>query len=342
MEKHILGLCKLGNFINDFLEKKPDEYDDNQKEFLAVLIKSQTENQWFTMENQKFALRHWANIMNKKAIEIWLENYSTTSSAKKVGLILAGNIPMVGFHDIASVLLSGNFAQIKLSSKDRLLLPFLLKKWEEFSGENLHYELVERVQNFDAIIATGSNNTAQYLAHYFQKSPSIIRKNRTSIAVLKGNETEEDLQNLAEDIFRYFGLGCRNVTRLFIPNNFKLDRLFENFIHFKEAINHHQYANNYDYNRAIYLLNQEKFWDNNFVLLKESEDLFSPLAVVNFSRYKTLEEVKNFLSENEKDIQCVVANKELQISTLQFGEAQFPTWDTYADNVDTMAFLEAL
>jgi len=173
--------------------------------------------------------------------------------------------------------------------------------------------------------------------------PNIIRKNRTSIGVLKGDETNEEIQALAEDIFRYFGLGCRNVTRLFIPAEMPLDRLFENFINFKEIINHNQYANNYDYNRAIYLLNQEQFWDNNFVMLKEDEKLFSPLSVINFSRYETINDVQNFLSENEENIQCVVANSTLEIpAAIGFGEAQHPELDTYADNVDTMQFLSTL
>ena len=200
---------------------------------------------------------------------------------------------------------------------------------------------MERLTDYDAVIATGSNNTARYLEYYFKDSLSIIRKNRTSVAVIKGDETNEELQLLAEDIFRYFGLGCRNVTRLFIPKDFDLARLFENFLNFKDIINHHKYANNYDYNRAVYLLNQEKFWDNNFVMLKEDNALFSPLSVLNFSRYESLDEVKSFLIENETNIQCIVAKPELEIKdAISFGKAQNPGLDTYADNVDTMKFLE--
>ena len=177
---------------------------------------------------------------------------------------------------------------------------------------------------------------------YFKNHLSIIRKNRTSIAVLKGDETDEELQFLANDIFMYFGLGCRNVTRIFIPEDFVLDRLFENFVGYGQIINHHMYANNYDYNKAIYLLNLEKFWDNNFVMLKEDDQLFSPLSVINFSRYKDLEEVRNFISENEENIQAVVAKPELQLGDINLGEAQKPSLNTYADNVDTMKFLEVI
>jgi len=342
-KNQISGLCKLSTYIKNFIEKNPDYFDENDTIFQNILIKSKTENQWFTLENQKFTLEKWSDLLNEENIKNWLKNYEISKTPKRVGLVLAGNIPMVGFHDVISVILSGNIPVIKLSSKDRLLLPFLLKKWNDLSDGNVQYELVEKLENFDAVIATGSNNTARYLEFYFKDSLSIIRKNRTSVAVLKGDETDEELQKLAEDIFRYFGLGCRNVTRLFIPEDFPLDRLFENFLNFKDVINHHQYANNYDYNHAIYLLNQEKFWDNNFVMLKEDEKLFSPLSVLNFSRYKNMDEVKNFLKENEKDIQCVVAKPELNIAdSVNLGEAQNPGLDTYADNVDTMRFLEVI
>ena len=204
----------------------------------------------------------------------------------------------------------------------------------------MQFNFVEKLENYEAVIATGSNNTARYLEYYFKDVPNIIRKNRTSIAVLKGDEINEELQLLAEDIFRYFGLGCRNVTRLFIPENMPLDRLFENFTYFKEVINHHKYANNYDYNRAIYLLNQEKFWDNNFVILKEDEKLFSPLAVLNFSRYKNISEVEKFISEHEQGIQCIVAKSELNITdSIALGQAQCPALNIYADGVDTMEFI---
>jgi len=342
-KNQISGLCKLGTYIQRFLEKKPDNFDENDAVFQDVLLKSKTENQWFTLENQKFALKNWADLLNEENITNWLKNYEVAKNPKRVGLVLAGNIPMVGFHDVISVVLSGNFPVIKLSSKDRLLLPFLLKKWNDFSEGNVSYEFVEKLESFDAVIATGSNNTARYLEFYFKDSLNIIRKNRTSVAVLKGDETDEELRKLAEDIFRYFGLGCRNVTRLFIPEDFILDRLFENFLSFQDIINHHQYANNYDYNRAIYLLNQEKFWDNNFVMLKEDEGLFSPLSVLNFSRYENIDEVKNFLQENEQNIQCVVAKRDLDIpDSVDFGEAQNPGLDTYADHVDTMRFLEVI
>ncbi|QDP86266.1 acyl-CoA reductase [Chryseobacterium sp. SNU WT5] len=341
-EKLILGLCKLSIYIKEFLDKNTEVYNEDDERLSAILRRSEIENPWFTIENQKFALSQWADLLTEKNLKNWLSSYKVGTTSKKVGLILAGNIPMVGFHDVLSVILSNHIPLIKLSSKDKLLLPFLLEKWNEFSDENVRYEFVERLKDFDAIIATGSNNTARYLEYYFKDALSVIRKNRTSIAVLKGDETKEELALLADDIFRYFGLGCRNVTRLFIPEDFKIDQIFESFLKFESVINHNKYANNYEYNRAIYLLNQERFWDNNFVMLKEDAALFSPLSVLNFTRYQQIEEVEEFIVENAQNIQAIVAKPELGLNSINFGEAQNPGLETYADNVDTMSFLEVI
>ncbi|MDC8100086.1 acyl-CoA reductase [Chryseobacterium rhizosphaerae] len=339
-ENQVLGLIELSDYIKAFLSKKTEDYNQDDVDIELLLQKTKIENQWFTLGNQKFALQQWADLLTAESINGWLKNYSISKISKRVGLILAGNIPLVGFHDVVSVVLSNHIPVIKLSSKDKYMIPFLLKKWKEFSGDQVQFEFVERLENFDAVIATGSNNTARYLEYYFKNHLSIIRKNRTSVAVLKGDETEEELQLLANDIFQYFGLGCRNVTRIFIPQDYIIDRLFESFIGFQDIINHHKYANNYDYNRAVYLLNQDKFWDNNFVMLKEDDKLFSPLSVINFSRYTSLDHVKDFIAENEENIQCIVAKDELGLDSIHFGDAQNPGLDTYADNVDTMKFLE--
>lgn len=342
IENQVLGLTELSRHISGFLANKKEDYNENDAEFELLIRKSEIENPWFTAENQKFALSQWAGLLTEENINNWLKKYTISKITKRVGLILAGNIPLVGFHDVISVVLSNHIPVIKLSSKDRYMVPFLLKKWNEFSGGNVQFEFVEKLENFDAVIATGSNNTARYLEFYFKKHLNIIRKNRTSVAVLKGDETEDELKLLAEDIFRYFGLGCRNVTRIFIPQDFVIDRLFESFLDFQDIINHNKYANNYEYNRAVYLLNQEKFWDNNFVMMKEDDKLFSPLSVINFSRYSSMDEVKNFIGENEENIQCIVAKEELGLDSVAFGQAQNPGLDTYADNVDTMKFLSVI
>lgn len=341
-KNQISGLVKLGKFITEFLEKKPDAFNNEDNEFETKLQRAEIENRWFSQENLRFCLKNWAELFTEENLENWISEYRISETPKKIGLILAGNIPLVGFHDVLSVVLSNHIALIKLSSKDKVLLPYLLKKWEEFSFINLQITYVEKLENFDAMIATGSNNTARYLEFYFKNKLNIIRKNRTSIAVLTGDESNEELQLLAKDIFMYFGLGCRNVTKLFLPEDFKLDRLFENFVGFSEIINHNSYANNYDYHKAILLLNQNVFWDNNFVMMKEDEALFSALSILNFTRYKNILEIQEFIQENNNQIQCIVAKPALELKSVNFGEAQFPKLDDYADNVNTMRFLEVI
>lgn len=341
-ERQVEGLVKLGQWLEKTLGTDRDIIVDGDSSFDSTIKISQFENQWFTVSNIKLALIEWVKLLTRPNLEKWLSIYVPADSSKRVALILAGNIPAVGFHDIISVMLSGHFPVIKLSSKDRRLIPFLLTKWNGFSQGAVNYEFVEKLENYDAVIATGSNNTARYLEYYFKDKLSIIRRNRTSVAVLSGNETDEKLQALATDIFTFFGLGCRNVSRLFIPADFKLDRLFSNFMQFSDIINHHKYANNYDYNKAVYLLNQDLFWDNNFVMMRESDELFSPLSVINFSRYGSLKEVTEFISEHSEDIQVVVADPALGIDSVDFGAAQQPSLWAYADNVDTMKFLEVI
>lgn len=339
-EKLVSALAQLGSYLNDFVVSESTGRYGKFTDLLDVLALAEAQNPWFTRDNLLFCLKSWSENLTEELLKTWLSKYKFSNSPKKVGLILAGNIPMVGLHDVLCVILSGNFALIKLSSKDMLLIPFMLKKWSEFFGESLSYQFVEKLQDFDAVIATGTNNTARYLEYYFKDKLSVIRKNRTSIAVLTGSETDSELQLLGKDIFTYFGLGCRNVSRIFIPEDFALDRLFENFVPFENVINHHKYANNYNYNKAIYLLNGDLFWDNNFVMLREEESFFSPLSVINFSRYHDLQEVLASISSS--DIQCLVGLPERVENAVYFGQAQNPRLDDYADGVDTMAFLNAI
>ena len=341
----ISAFYELGQF---FLCMTENEYDTSindakfhylKEDFLSKLKLAEYQNSWFTQDNLKFSLEQWGKLLSLENLKNWVNKYSYSSHPKNVGIILAGNIPMVGFHDLLSVLLSGNNVVVKTSSKDQVLMEFVLNYLIEFD-EDLKNSIqkVERLGKIDAVIATGSNNTARYFEYYFKEIPHIIRKNRTSVAVLTGNESEEDLKKLGYDIFRYFGLGCRNVTKLYLPEGFNTDLLFEAFYDWNPIINHTKYANNYDYNRAIYLMEQQSFLDNNFVLLKESKDLHSPIGVIHFEFYNELDEVKNELKSNEEKIQCVVG-KDFEI---QFGETQKPSLTDYADGVDTMEFLENL
>lgn len=343
LQQYISGLAKLADKLNNAL---PKNFDDKSDEFglklSQVIRQAEIENSWFTADNVKFALQQWADILREEDIKKWLAPYDFKVQEKRIGLILAGNIPLVGFHDVICVILSGNTAVIKLSSKDKVLIPFFLENWSALAGVPLQFEFAEKLTSVDALIATGSNNTARYLAQYFKQVPNIIRKNRTSVAVLSGQESDGEIQELARDIFTYFGKGCRNVTHLFLPLGFELSRLFENFLNYSEIINHHAYANNYDYNKAIFLLNQDNFWDNNFIMLRENDSLFSPLGVLNFTFYDSLDEVKNFLAKNHEDIQATVSNIPNFPSALPFGHAQHPALDTYADGVNTLEFLAGL
>lgn len=341
-ELYISGLSKLGGYLNEFLSKNQQEFNEKDNLLLEKIKKSEYKNSWFSELNQRYALNNWANLLNEENLSRWLKNYSWVENPKKVGLILAGNISLVGFHDVLSVILSGHFPVIKLSSKDDVLIPFLLELWNEFSSNEINYEIKEKLVDYQAVIATGSNNTARYLEYYFREVPCLIRKNRTSVAVLSGRESMQDLELLARDIFLYYGLGCRNVTKVFLPQGFELSTLFEAFMGYKEVILHHKYANNYEYNRAIYLLNQDEFWDNNFVLLKKDEGFFSPIGVLYFDFYSDLDSVREVLSQNTENIQCIVG-KDIDIQGIvSFGESQMPDLDTYADGVDTMAFLSGL
>ena len=342
LEQRIKSLNAVRNILDQFVNK--NEVDThNYSKFKKTISLAETKNSWFTEDSIFSVLKYWNNVLSEDTVTKWLAKYTIDSTEKKnVGLVLAGNIPMVGFHDCLSTLLTGNRAVIKLSSKDSILIPFFLNLWKEFCNE-LDFEFVETLSNCDAVITTGSTNTARYFEYYFKNIPHIIRKNRTSIAVLTGKETEEQLYGLANDVFSYFGLGCRSVTQIFIPKDYDLNLLFNIFISFKNVINHTKYANNYDYNKAIYLMNQEKFWDNNFIILKESQNLFSPIGTLYFSTYSDKTEIENFISKNTENIQCVVCAQPLDIyKTIAPGQAQNPKIYDYADGIDTIEFLTHL
>lgn len=345
LSRRISSLLIVIKKLNQFLSKrKSDEKftstDDFDLKWNTAINQAKLENPWFTEENCIYCLSYWINHLTENELNNWLETYHINDlySDKKVGLILAGNIPMVGFHDVLCVLLVGNTAKIKLSSKDSKLIPQFLNSWKEILP-SLSFEFVEKLENYDAIIATGSENTSTYFEYYFKNVPHIIRKNRTSVAILTGNETNEEIQVLADDVFLYFGLGCRNVTQLFVPKGFKVDKLYENFNKYNEYANHYKYSSNYDYHKAIFLLNQEKFWDNNLLLIKESDELFSPLSVLFLNTYDSIDEVVAYCSKNQKKIQAIVTNSELFKSGISFGQSQNPELNTYADGVDTIQFL---
>lgn len=309
--------------------------------FVELMHSSVHYNGWFTIEQVMHAVRTWSNSLTEENINIWTSKYNLESEPlKKVGMILAGNIPLVGLHDLLSVLLSGNVAIVKLSSNDQKILPFLVRYLvsiePSFDGRVVFVE--GRLEGFDAVIATGSNNTARYFEYYFSKYPSIIRKNRNSVAILDGNESEEQLIALGRDIFTYFGLGCRNVSKFYVPTGYNFDAFFNAMFHYKELIEYEKYSNNYDYNKAVFLMSEFKILDNGFMTIMEDKGYASPISSVFYEYYDDLNELSNRLLDEEQKIQCIVSN-DLIDGSIAFGETQEPKlWD-YADGIDTMEFL---
>lgn len=315
----------------------------NKSELKAILENAYHHNTWFNIDETSTAINAWSELLEKSKIEDWLSAYSVPSSSpKRVGLILAGNIPMVGFHDICAVLLSGHIACIKLSAQDNVLIPYLLNKLIEFEpslSEKIEY--VDRLNHVDAVIATGSNNTARYFEYYFSKKPNIIRKNRNSVAILTGNESSQDFVNLGEDIFRYYGQGCRNVSKLFVPENYNFSPLLDALQVYEYIGDQSKYFNNYNYYKSIYLVNRESHLDNGFLLLKENSSMQAPLSVLYFEYYTEIDELNKKLDAQTTDIQCIVGNTSYPFKNqvVPFGKSQAPGWSDYADGVDTLAFL---
>ena len=331
LKERIQAFSKLGSYFSNGLD------DD----LIQKLKEAEIRNPWFTIENQKQALNTWGEQLTNENLNAWLLPYYLTDSkkAKNVLIIMAGNIPLVGFHDLLSVFVSGNNAIIKLSSDDNVLLPFIIKKLIEINPEfKQKIRFVEEIKKkkMDVVIATGSDVSAKYFDYYFKNAKKIIRKNRKSVAILDGTESKKELEELAIDVFAYFGLGCRNVSKIFLPKGYKLDQLFEAFYPFQNVIEHKKYANNYDYNKAIYLMGSHEIIENGFLLLKEDSSLQSPLAMLHYEFYEDFSLVENFIKENNKQLQCVVSRNDTA-----FGQTQNPNlWD-YADGEDTIAFLTA-
>ena len=338
---------ELGKFLSQFSENKtiknPSVLHNDLffEDFKDLIQLSQSHNGWYTPENVYFAIQSWATALTEKNLDQWLSAYVfEPNEPKNIGLILAGNIPLVGFHDFLSVLISGNKVLIKTSSNDQFLLPFLtqyLIAVEPELADNITF-VEGKLENFDAVIATGSNNTARYFEYYFKDKPSIIRKNRNSVAVLNGEETREQLVALGEDIFRYFGLGCRNVSKLFVPKGYSFDAFFDAIFEYQDIIHYEKYANNYDYNKAVFLMSNFKLLDNGFLTIKEDSSYASPISSVFYEFYENLDDLQIQLTSETEQIQCIVSNN-LVKDSIDFGQTQRPNlWD-YADNIDTISFL---
>lgn len=337
LNDRINALAQLGAYLenpDDALEK--------------IMQRAEAENGWFTITNQKQAINEITQqFLSENKLRDWLKDYTIldTPPKKIIALILAGNIPLVGFHDVLCVFLCGYKSRIKLSDKDSALLPFLLLKLIELDARTkLFFEVSEGpIRDIDAIIATGSNNSSRYFEAYFSKYPNIIRRNRTAVAVLNGEESTEDLTHLRDDVTNYFGLGCRNVSHIMVPNGYDFTHLLDVFHEEKKLVDHNKFKNNFDYASSIMLLNLVPHLVTASALLTENPSFSSPISVLHYSFYNNLAEVNFTLEQKKERIQLVVTNENLIFSpTFKFGEAQSPKLNDYADGVDTMAFLTAL
>ncbi|OAB27250.1 Acyl-CoA reductase (LuxC) [Flavobacterium fryxellicola] len=333
----------LGQFSKDNTVKNPAVLHNETffDAFIALINLSQSHNGWYTADNVYFSIHSWAEALTEENLTQWLSDYDLQNKkSKNIALILAGNIPLVGFHDFLSVLITGNNVVVKTSSNDQHLLPFLAKYMiaaDPELGNSINF-VTGKLENFDAVIATGSNNTARYFEYYFKDKPSIIRKSRNSVAVLTGDETGEELSALGEDIFRYFGLGCRNVSKLFVPVGYSFVAFFEAIFEYQDVIHYEKYANNYDYNKAVFLMSNFKLLDNGFLTLKEDKSHASPISSVFYETYDNIDALKTRLQSESEHIQCIVSDSSIE-NSIGFGQTQKPKLWNYADNIDTISFL---
>lgn len=350
--ERIKAFVELGDFLSQFSSEDAIRAEHRLNstfyyEFEALLKRVSNENLWFTPLHVHESINGICSFLKEQKLIDWVNRYSISdqNTQLKVAIIMAGNIPMVGFHDMLSVLISGHSFIGKLSSKDNHLLNFVSKLLIEINSEfeeliSFQSERLSGKNKFDAIIATGSNNSARYFEAYFKKYDHIIRRNRNSVAVLSGEETNEELEALGRDVFLYFGLGCRNVSKLYIPKGYNLVHLLDCWEKYSFVNDHNKYANNYDYQRSMLLMNRIEHLDTGFVLLNENTEIASPIGVVNYEYYSEINDLENILNKNSELIQCIVGNT-IQ-NAIPFGKAQEPElWD-YADNVDTLKFLSQL
>jgi hypothetical protein len=311
----------------------------------ALFHRANHKNGWFNPETCAQALMGILSWFEVDQLAKWAKPYdlSPVLTQKSVGLVMAGNIPLVGFHDFLSVLLSGHIAKVKLSSQDEVLLPYLADLLPRIDTRwQTQYSFEERLLAVDAVIATGSDNAARYFDYYFRHLPTIIRKNRTSVAVIVGVENAASYSLLGKDIFSFFGLGCRNVSKVYLPENFDVPVLLDALQGFQPIINHHKYANNYDYQKSIRLVAQKPFLDTGYLIVEQSAELVSPIAVLYYETYRDQQHLGDLLAANANKIQCIVSANGWYANSIAFGEAQTPTLTDYADGADVLRFLSEI
>lgn len=333
LDRRIELLARLGQHLLG-----EDEY------LRAVMHRAEFHNPWFTRESQELAIRSIATaFLQREDLAALAARYPVSDEPRGevAGVVMAGNIPLVGFHDWLCVFLAGYRAQVKLSDKDAFLFPYLVTLMEKWEPEMKEWvETVERLKGFDRVIATGSDNSARYFEAYFGKKPHIIRRNRNGVAVLSGNETKEELHELGKDIFTYFGLGCRNVAKIYVPEGYAFEPLLEALHEYRQVILHEKYKHNFDYNFALFIINKVPHKANGCILLKEDDSLASRIACLHYAYYKSKEEVERELETRKEEVQCIVARPGfLSTPVIPFGATQQPRLDDFADGVDTMGFL---
>lgn len=350
LKQRIHAFVELGKEIRTSLDQSQtsDKLTIRQQQLRTLSERIHLSNGWFTEENVKSALTNISEMIDEKALNGWLDSYNFIEKEKEnlktVGVVMAGNIPAVGFHDLLCVLISGNKIKAKLSSSDNILIPalaaMLVGIQPDFSDRIIFTE--ERLVSIDAIIATGSNNSSRYFEFYFSRFPNIIRKNRTSVAILTGKESSTDIRNLYDDIFKYYGLGCRNVSKIFIPYDYDLIALLNASVGWERVAENKKYFNNYEYNKAIYLVNSIPHFDNGFLLMKEDNSFHSPVSVVFYEKYHQVDDVFEILKDKQSEIQCIISHSIKNLDSVPFGSSQKPTVKDYADGLDTMQFLFSL
>lgn len=355
IDKRIQAFSLLGKELRSISTalksgNKPLLQGSTAQEFFRAALDAQNQNPWFTAENVYHAIAALGEMLQESRLIKWVSAYpelmqDTKTVPKKVAVIMAGNIPMVGFHDFLCVLISGHHFLGKLSSQDNKLpvaLGNMLIEIEPAFRESIVFS-VDPLIGFEAVIATGSNNSARYFEHYFGKYPHIIRKNRNSVAVLQGDESPEELHNLGKDVFSFFGLGCRNVSKLLVPEGYNLSGLKEAWKTWEAVACHQKFFNNYEYFKAIFIVNRTPFSDTGFCLLRQDPSLSSPVSVVHFEEYPSVDWLTRYLANEAENIQCVVGReKEKGARIVPFGQSQQPElWD-YADGTDTLKFLTGL
>ena len=326
-------LVCLGDLFSSYKKNKNDQFN-------ITIKKAEIHNPWFTKKNINTSIHYWESKLKLKNLNAWISKYEIIERpAVEVGIVMAGNFPLAGLHDLICVIISGNIALIKTSRSDKILIDYLVDfLWKKFPISKHYILKSEILKEFDKVIATGSNNTFRYFEYYFRKKPNILRKSRTSVAILENDTDKDSLRLLAKDIFTYFGLGCRNVSKLFIPIGFDIKKIIHGFDDFEKIKLHHKYSNNLNYYKTIKILNNEKFIDGKFFLMSESKRFTPPISEIYYEFYENKKELIKYLKTKSENLQCIVSNSICK-NHVNFGDTQNPKLFDYADNIDTLKFL---